>query len=313
MAGLPVLVLGGSGFVGRHIVNRLVENDWRVLVPTRRRERAKELLLLPTVDVVEADIHDPVALTRLATDAAAVVNLVGILHESGGQTFARVHVELAKSVVAICRAVGVRRLVHMSALNADPQGPSRYLRSKGEAAAAVIASGLDWTIFEPSVIFGREDSFLNLFARLARMFPVLPLAGADVKFAPVYVGDVAHCFARALALEATIGRRYSLCGPAVYTLRELVRYVAQTTGAPRPIVPLSPGLAKLQATVLEHMPGTLMTRDNLASMAKDSVCGAAFPAEFGIAPTALEAIAPSYLSPEAWHDRYDAFRVTSGR
>ncbi len=313
MAGLPVLVLGGSGFVGRHVVNRLVESDLRVVVPTRRRERAKELLPLPTVDVVEADVNDPVALTRLATDAAAVINLVGILHESDGQTFARAHVELAKTVIATCRAVGVRRLVHMSALNADPQGPSRYLRSKGEAAAAVIASGLDWTIFEPSVIFGREDSFLNLFARLARMFPVLPLAGADVKFQPVYVGDVAHCFARALALEAAIGRRYALCGPKVYSLRELVRYVAQTTGAPRPIVPLSPGLAKLQATLLEHMPGTLMTRDNLASMAKDSVCGAAFPAEFDIAPTALEAIAPSYLSPEAWHDRYDAYRVTSGR
>jgi len=313
MAGLPVLVLGGSGFVGRHVVNRLVETDWRVVVPTRRRERAKELLPLPTVDVVEADIHDPVTLARLATDAAAVINLVGILHETDGQTFARVHVELAKSVVAACRAVGVRRLVHMSALNADAQGPSRYLRSKGEAASAVMTSGLDWTILEPSVIFGREDSFLNLFARLARMFPVLPLAGADVKFQPVYVGDVAHCFARSLALDATIGRRYPLCGPAVYTLRELVRYVAQTTGAPRPIVPLSPRLATLQATVLEHMPGTLMTRDNLASMSKDSVCGCAFPDEFEIVPAALEAIAPSYLSPEAWHDRYDAYRVTSGR
>src|SRR5207237_3986318 len=120
-----------------------------------------------------------------------------------GQTFERVHVELARKVIDVCRALGVRRLVHMSALNADAHGPSRYLRSKGEAAAAVAASGLDWTIFEPSVIFGREDSFLNLFARLARAFPVLPLAGADVKFAPVYVGDVAQCFARALSLEAT--------------------------------------------------------------------------------------------------------------
>jgi len=313
VAGLPVLVLGGSGFVGRHIVNRLVDADWRVVVPTRRRERAKELLLLPTVDVVDADIHDPVVLARLATDAAAVVNLVGILHEKDGQTFERVHVELAQKVITACRAVGVRRLVHMSALNADPNGPSRYLRSKGEAAEAVAASGLDWTIFEPSVIFGREDSFLNLFARLARAFPLLPLAGANVKFQPVYVGDVAHCFVRALTLEATIGRRYRLCGPTVYTLRELVRYVAETTGTPRPIVPLSPALAKLQASVLEHLPGTLMTRDNLASMSKDSVCGGAFPEEFDVVPTALEAIAPSYLSPEAWRDRFDAYRVTSGR
>jgi NADH dehydrogenase len=313
MAGLPVLVLGGTGFVGRHVVNRLVDADKRVVVPTRRRERAKELLPLPTVDVVEADVHDPVALARLATDAVAVVNLVGILHEREGQTFERVHVDLARSVVAVCRAVGVRRLVHMSALNADPGGPSRYLRSKGEAAALVASSGLDWTIFEPSVIFGREDSFLNLFARLARAFPVLPLAGADVRFQPVYVGDVAHCFARALDLEATIGRRYALCGPAVYTLRELVRYVAETSASPRPIVPLGGALARLQATVLEHLPGPMMTRDNLASMSKDSVCGCPFPSELGIAPTALEAIAPSYLSPEAWRDRYDAYRLTSGR
>jgi uncharacterized protein YbjT (DUF2867 family) len=201
----------------------------------------------------------------------------------------------------------------MSALNADPHGPSRYQRSKGEAAAVVAASGLDWTIFEPSVIFGREDSFLNMFAQLARAFPVLPLAGADVKFQPVYVGDVAQCFARALALEATIGRRYPLCGPRVYTLRELVRYVAETTGAPRPIVPLSPALARLQASVLEHLPGPLMTRDNLASMSKDSVCPGALAAELDVEPTAVEAIAPSYLSPEAWHDRYDSYRVTSGR
>jgi NADH dehydrogenase len=313
MAGLPVVVLGGSGFVGRHVVNRLVDADRRVVVPTRRRERSKELLPLPTVDVVEADIHDPVVLARLATDAEAVVNLVGILHEKDGATFDRVHVELTRNVVAACKAVGVRRLVHMSALNADPGGPSRYLRSKGQAAAIVAASGLDWTIFEPSVIFGREDTFLNLFAQLARAFPVLPLAGADVKFQPVYVGDVAHCFVRALSLEATIERRYPLCGPKVYALRDLVRYVAETTGSPRPILPLAPPLARLQARVLEHLPGPLMTRDNLASMSKDSVCAGAFAREFDITPTAVEAIAPSYLSPEAWHDRYDAYRVTSGR
>ena len=313
MADGSVLVLGGSGFVGRHVVNRFVQLGMKVVVPTRRRENARHLILLPTVDVQDADIHDPPTLARLAARSSAVVNLVGILNESGRDSFARVHADLTAKVIAACRGAGVRRLLQMSSLNADPEGPSRYQRSKGEAEARIAASGLDWTIFEPSVIFGREDSFLNLFARLARMFPVLPLAGADVKFQPVYVADVAHCFSRALALEATIGRRYALCGPTVYTLRELVRYVAQTTGAPRPIVPLSPRLAKLQASVLEHMPGTLMTRDNLASMAKDSVCGGAFPAEFEMVPTALEAIAPSYLSPEAWHDRYDAYRVTSGR
>jgi NADH dehydrogenase len=313
MAGLPVLVLGGSGFVGRHVVNRLVEAEWRVIVPTRRRERAKALFPLPTVEVIEADVNDATVLGRLATDAAAVVNLVGILHERDGETFDRAHVDLARSVIAVCKAIGVRRLVHMSARNADRNAPSRYLRSKGEAAEAVGASGLDWTMFEPSVIFGRGDSFLSLFARFARAFPVLPLAGAGVKFQPVYVGDVAHCFARALELDATIGRRYALCGPKVYTLRELVRYAAETAGAPRPIVPLSGAFATMQAAFLERMPGTPMTRDNLASMRVDNTCAGPFAEEFGIVPTALEAIAPSYLSPDAWRDRYDAYRVTSGR
>jgi NADH dehydrogenase len=313
MPGLPALVLGGSGFVGRHVVGRLVEADWRVVVPTRRREYAKALLPLPTVDVVEADVHDPVALARLCAESVAVVNLIGILHERDGEAFQRVHVDLARKVVDACRAVGVRRLVHMSALNADPKGPSRYLRSKGEAAAIVAGSQLQWTIFEPSVIFGRDDSFLNLFARLARAFPVLPLARADARFQPVYVADVAHAFARALALEATIGQRYRLCGPKVYTLRQLVRYVAETTGSPRPVVPLSGGFASLQASLLERLPGPMMTRDNLASMSLDSVCDCPLATELDIAPTALEAIAPSYLSPEAWHDRYGAYRTTGGR
>ena len=162
------LVLGGSGFVGRHLVARLVAAGRRVIVPTRQRERAKHLILLPTVDVVEADVHNEAVLARLARRASVVVNLVGILNESRRGEFERVHVELARKLVAACRVAGVSRLLHMSALNADPRGPSRYLRSKGEAEAIVAASGLAWTIFRPSVIFGREDSFLNLFATLER-------------------------------------------------------------------------------------------------------------------------------------------------
>ncbi len=187
----------------------------------------------------------------------------------------------------------------MSALNADPAGPSRYLRSKGEGEAVVAASGLDWTIFEPSVIFGREDRFLNLFAKLLRFAPVMPLAGADVRFQPVYVGDVAECMARALPLDATLGRKYPLCGPQIYTLRDLVRYVGSLTGASRPIVALGPTLARIQAIVLEHLPGSLMSRDNLASMTKDSVCGCEFPAIFGIAPQPLETVVPGYLGSAA--------------
>jgi NADH dehydrogenase len=308
-----VLVLGGSGFVGRHVVNRLVLAGKRVIVPTRRRESARHLILLPTVDVVDGNVHDPATLSRVAAGVSAVVNLVGILNESGRDTFMRVHVDLAHKIVAACRTAGVRRLVQMSALNADPAGPSAYLRSKGEAEAAIVASGLDWTIFQPSVIFGREDRFLNLFATLERHLPVMAIAAAQTRFQPVFVGDVAQCFAHALAHDTTIGQRFPLCGPDVFSLRELVTFVGRLTGHQRPIVALPPALGRLQARVLELLPGKLMSRDNLASMQKDSVCGCAFPPLFGIVPAALAAVAPTYLGPEASKSRYDAYRSQVGR
>lgn len=313
MASGSVLVLGGSGFVGRHVVNRFVQLGMKVVVPTRRRENARHLILLPTVDVQDADIHDPPTLARLAARSSAVVNLVGILNESGRDSFARVHAELAAKVIAACRGAGVRRLLQMSSLNADPEGPSRYQRSKGEAEAAIAASGLDWTIFEPSVIFGREDRFLNLFASLARLLPVMALARAHTRFQPVYVGDVAHCFAHALADDATVGQRYPLCGPDVYTLRELVAYVGKLTGHERPILELPDWAGRLQARLLELVPGTPMSRDNLASMEVDSVCNCDFPAVFGIAPTALAAVAPTYLGPAAARSAYDGYRSQGGR
>jgi len=313
MANGSVLVLGGSGFVGRHVVNRLVQRGMKVVVPTRRRESARHLILLPTVDVQDADIHDPPTLARLVARSSAVVNLVGILNEEGRQTFARAHVELAAKVIAACRGAGVRRLLQMSSLNADPQGPSRYQRSKGEAETQVAASGLDWTIFEPSVIFGREDRFLNLFASLLRHLPVMALARARTRFQPVYVGDVAHCFVHALSNDATVGQRYPLCGPDVFTLRELVAYVGKLTEHPRPIVELPDWAGRLQARFLELVPGTPMSRDNLASMEVDSVCDCDFPPVFGIVPAALAAVAPTYLGPAAERSAYDAYRAQGGR
>jgi NADH dehydrogenase len=306
-------VLGGSGFVGRHVVARLVAAGWNVVVPTRYRERAKHLILLPTVDVVEADIHDPLALEQLAAGADAAINLVGILNETRRGDFERVHVELPRKLVASCRAMRVLRLLHMSALNAGGKRPSRYLRSKGEAEALVADSDLAWTIFQPSVIFGREDSFLNLFARLERFLPVIALACADARFQPVYVGDVANAFVHAVDDDRTHRMRYPLCGPKVYTLRELVAYVGELTGYNRPIVPLGPALSKLQARVLELLPGKLMSRDNLASMELDSVCDCNFPAVFGSSPTALEAVAPDYLTPAATRSRYSGLRAQGGR
>jgi NADH dehydrogenase len=308
-----VLVLGGSGFVGRHLASQLVNAGRRVIVPTRRRENAKHLILLPTADVIEADIHDEATLARLVQGATAVVNLVGILNESRNGDFARTHVELARKVVGACRAAGVRRLLHMSALGADPQGPSRYLATKGEAEAIVAASGLAWTIFQPSVIFGREDRFLNLFAQLERLLPVIALACPRARFQPVFVGDVARAFMRALPDDATHGQRYPLCGPKIYTLRELVAYVGELTGQRRPILSLGPTLSMLQARIMEWLPGPLMSRDNILSMRKDNVCGCAFPARFGFAPAALEAVAPEYLSVTAARSRFDSYRAHGGR
>lgn len=308
-----ILVLGGTGFVGRHVVARLSADGHRVIVPTRRRERARAIQLLPTVVVAEADVHDPAKLAALVARADTVVNLVGILHEEGGATFQRAHVELPRSVVAACKAAGVRRLVHMSALGAAADGPSRYQRSKGEAEALVMASGLDWTILRPSVIFGRGDSFLTMFAKLVALLPVVALASPGARFQPVWIGDVAHCFAHCVRDERTVGGRYDLTGPTVYTLRELVEAVGRITGHRRPILPLGPGLSSLQARALELLPVKLMTRDNLASMSRDNVAQGPFPAVFGISPRTLEAIAPEYLGPAAARSRYDEYRAHGGR
>ncbi|MFO1281269.1 MAG: complex I NDUFA9 subunit family protein [Burkholderiales bacterium] len=312
MTGRRVLVVGGSGFVGRALVARLAALGDRVVVPTRRRDRAREVVLLPTVDVVEADVHDGAALAGLATGADAVVNLAGILNESRRETFERAHVALAGVVVDACRKAGVRRLVHMSALGAGPEGPSRYLKSKGAAEALVANSGLDWSIFRPSVIFGPDDRFLNLFIGLAKFAPVFPLAGASARFQPVHVGDVVRAMAHALGDPGCVGRRYDLCGPKVYTLRELVRWACGTAGVGRPIVALAGPLATLQAFALEHLPGGLMSRDNLASMRVDNVCACPFPPEFGFAPAALEALAPAWLRPEARFDHHVAHRRRHG-
>ena len=313
MSNGSILVLGGDGFVGRHLVEQLAARGRKVTVPTRRLDKARHLQVLPTVNVVATDVGGADVLMRLVEESSAVVNLIGILNETRASTFERVHVDFARAVTAACQAAGVRRLLHMSALNADPAGPSRYLRSKGEAEAIVIASGLDWTIFRPSVIFGREDRFLNLFAALLRYVPVIALASPEARFQPVYVGDVARCFTASLRLPMTIGRIYPLCGPNVYTLRELVRYAGAVTGKSRPIIGLGPTLGSLQASVLEHLPGKLLTRDNLASMRKDSTCEAGFAAEFGIDLQSLQNVAPTYLGPDAIRSRYSGLRVRGAR
>lgn len=325
-----ILVLGGSGFIGSRLVNRLSLANQFVIVPTRRRQRARYLVNLPLVDVVEADIADDVVLDRLIAGVDAVVNLVGVLHggtgKPYGREFAQAHVELPRRIAAACAKHGVRRVVHMSALGAASDGPSMYLRSKGDGEAALRAQpGLDLTVFRPSVVFGSGDAFLNTFAQLQRLFPLVPLAGAATRFAPVWVGDVAAAMCNSLIgprRGETVGSSYALCGPHVYTLAELVRLsgrLAQVAGGRgRPVLALPDGLGRLQARLLEFAPGTpLMSRDNLDSMRVDSICDGSLPGfspELGVVqPESVEAVAPTYLDPLANESDYDRIRAGVGR
>lgn len=308
-----VAVLGGSGFIGRHVCQRLAAEGYRVRVATRDRERAKDhLILLPTMDLAVVNVHDPAQLAAFVNGADAVINLVGVLHDGRRERgFQAAHVDLARKVVAACREHSVPRLLHMSALAASRDGPSHYLRTKGEAEAIVRNSGLAWSLFRPSVVFGREDRFLNLFAALLRIAPVLALASPRSRFQPVFVEDVAAAFVQALADIASHGRSYDLCGPRAYTLRELVEYVGRVTGRRRLIIGLNGPLSYLQALAMEWLPVRLMTRDNYHSMKVDNVCSCEFP--FGIAPTALEAVAPSWLGDRTPRARYQGFRGQARR
>ncbi|MGE0873380.1 MAG: complex I NDUFA9 subunit family protein [Burkholderiales bacterium] len=318
-----ILVLGGSGFIGRHLVAALAARGARVTVPARRRERAKHLITLPTVDVVSADVCDPLALSRLVSGKDAVINLVGILHSRRGRPgergpndygpdFARMHVELPQSVIAACREQGVRRVLHMSALGASPDAPSEYLRSKGIGERAMLAAeDLEVTVFRPSVVFGPEDAFLNLFASLARVLPVLALACPEAKFQPVYVGDVVRAFVCALDDREAAGRSFDLCGPKVYTLRELVQYVCAVSGRRRLVIGLPDRLARVQARLMELAPSPLITRDNLASMTIPSTSDAPMP--YGIEPVAIERAAPAWLAPAGPRERYPEMRLRARR
>lgn len=314
-----ILILGGTGFVGSHVCEKLSRLPCRVTVATRRRDNARHLQLLPMLDVAEIDVHDAASLTALLAGHDAVINLVAILHGSEA-AFDKAHVQLPQELVRACAASGVRRILHVSALGASPDSASMYQRSKARGEAILRDSGLDVTMLRPSVIFGAEDKFLNTFADLQQMLPVIPLAGSHARFQPVWVEDVASALLRCLQDTSTIGQTFEACGPEVYTLKQLVelagRYAGVNRGRGRPVIGLPDALARLQAWFMELAPGDpVLSRDNLDAMKTDNVATGSLPGlqALGIKPAALSAIGPTYLGARGPRSGLIAKRKTAGR
>lgn len=310
-----ICVLGGSGFVGSAIVAKLDAAGYLVTVLTRRPESAKHLMLLPNVSVVACNVLDYQALNSALRGADAVINLVGILHESRRLSFNTIHHQLPMQLAKICADLGIKRLLHMSSLQASVTAPSQYLRSKaaGEAAVLAFADKINITIFKPSIIFGRDDRFINLFATLVKYLPFILLAKPNAKFQPIWVEDVASCFVASLENTATRGQVYELAGPNVYTLRTLVQIIMRTLHIKRPIIGLNDTFSYMQAIMMELLPVKLMSRDNVRSMEVDSVSKHPLPEVLGVQPVALEAIIPSYLTDLTARGAYDRFRGAAAR
>ncbi|HET8701959.1 MAG TPA: complex I NDUFA9 subunit family protein [Nitrococcus sp.] len=313
-----ICVLGGTGFVGRHIAGHLANTRVGMRILTRNRERNRQLLPIPNLQLIETDVYNEAALAEQFTGCQAVVNLVGVLNEGGGtgHRFEDAHVRLPECIIAACRQAGVERLLHMSALGAAPDAPSRYQRTKAAGQRLIKeAHGekLAVTVFRPSVIFGPGDSFLSRFARMLQLFPVLPLPTPRMRLKPVYVGDVAKAFIQSLEDQTTFGHCYELCGPKVFTLRELTDYVAAVLGVRRLIVGLNDRWSQRQARLLERVPGKPYSYDNYLSSTADSVCSDDGLTKLGIHPTAAEAVVPGYIGRQGAQQRYNDFRRMARR
>jgi uncharacterized protein YbjT (DUF2867 family) len=312
---MNICVLGGTGFVGSELVARLVSEGHWVRVPTRNPARGQHLRVLPTVQLITANVQDLRTLGQLLAGMDVVINLIGILNESGRSTFQAVHVDLAAKVVAAARGAKIRRLLQMSALGADRErGPSRYLRSKGEAETLIRAAGanLDYTIFRPSVIFGPGDSLTNRFASLLGISGgFLPLARSQARFAPVYVGDVVSAFVKTLEERESFGETYELCGPEIVTLQQIVERTAAVAHLPCHISRLPDIVGWLQALILGMLPGKPFSLDNFNSLTLDSICTQNGLARLGITPRYLMALLPFYLGPYTGPNELNAARKTN--
>lgn len=316
-----VLVIGGSGFLGQAVCNQLAQAGYKITVPTRRYNKAKHLLTLPTCHIQEANIHDRATLGRLVTGQDIVINLLGVLHSKPGkpygQSFRVNHVEFPKVLCTAMSKHGVKRIVHISALGVGIQNPapSMYLRSKTDGEAIVKDSGLAWTILRPSVVFGREDNFLNTFASLAKIAPFIPLAGADARFQPVSVSDVAKAVMACVEDHGkeTVHNTYDLTGPEVFTLKELVQIAGRAVGKNPAVFGIPEFAAKAQAFLMELAPGEpLMSRDNVDSMKIDNVrtSGRLFPLG---SYESLSIVAPEYLRAKHLPSDLDEFRTRAHR
>lgn len=310
-----ICVLGGSGFVGSAVVAKLDAAGYLVKVLTRHRNAAKHLLLLPNVQVVECNVLDYQALNSTLRGVDAVINLIGILHQSRHTSFNAMHHQLPAQLAKICVDLNIKRLVHMSSLRAEKNAPSQYLHSKaaGEAALLEYQHQLNITIFKPSIIFGRGDRFINLFARLVKLFPAVMLAKPNAKFQPIWVEDVASCIVASIENSGTYGQTYELAGPKVYTFQKMVQTVMDTLQTKRPIIGLSDRLSYVQAFMMELLPVKLMSRDNILSMEVESVSDQSFPAIFNLVPTSLETVIPQYLVDQTPRGAYDRFRQSAAR
>lgn len=314
-----ICILGGSGFVGSHLAHGLTRDGYRVRILTRQPQRHRDLGVNPDISLVQANVYDPAALRRQFAGCTAIINLVGILNETGkrGAGFRQAHVELPQRVVDAAVASGVARLLHMSALNAAAgERDSLYLRTKGEGEDLVHAAadrGLVVTSFRPSVIFGQGDSFFNRFAALLRLAgPVFPLACPNSRFAPVWITDVCDAMCRALD-NATGGERLELCGPGIFTLRELVEYTRDQLGLRCRIIGLGDALSHLQARVLGMLPGKPFSMDNYHSLQIDSVCSNNALPTLGINPAPITAVVPGYLAGRHSRGRYQSLRRQARR
>jgi NADH dehydrogenase len=313
----PIALLGGSGFVGSRTAAALAGVPAEVRLLTRQVSRAAALRVLPGLTAVGVDPADPARLAAALSGCTAAVNFVGILNETGrdGRGFDTAHVELTRRLVAACQTAGVNRIVQVSALNAGhPATRSHYLRSKGAAEAVIRSSGLAWTIVQPSVIFGPGDSFLNRFGDLLRLVPfVLPLAMPDARFAPVHVDDVAAALTAILARPGTAGQVYQLCGPDTFSLRELVQLTARTLGLRRAVLGLPVSIARLQAAVMDFVPGKPFSTDNFESLQLPSVCTSDGFAALGLPRRSLAAHVGVALGVAGPLRDYDRFRRSAGR